>query len=147
MSKTPQNTLNLVAFIERGLNKGNLKGSYELNEAFLLKTAVNTLTTLVNDMSQRGNTVLANLSLDPVARCLGILEQGLRKSNLKGCYDLDESHDLKDIMTQLQNWFKDLQAEYDVIKGSTSIPNRMPKKPAQLPRVEDVVGELEADDA
>ena len=139
MSKNLQQTANMLGLVEQGLNKATLKGSYELNDAFLLKTAHNTITELIRDLNQKGNGLLSNLNLEPVGRCLSIIEQGLRKGNLKGCFELDESHALKEALSQLVTWNKDLQTEADIVKK----PMTVPKKTKPLPKVEELVEELE----
>ena len=141
MSINLQSSKDSLALVERGLNKASLKGSFELNESFLLKTALNTLSTLVKDL-EKSNTFLATFDLDPIYRCLSMLEQGLRKGNLKGCFELDESYTLKENVNKLNKWWEDLKKESKTVENQS--PVKSPQKKAQkpLPKVEEVVQEL-----
>ena len=114
-----------LELMERGLNKANLNGSYDISEAYLLKTAHNTMTRLLNEVAKSAN-VLSNTNFDPVNRCVALLASGLRKANKKGCYELEESYVLRLALTNLATWVVDLTREAETLKGSSGSAGQLP---------------------
>lgn len=111
-----------LELLERGLNKASLNGTYDITEAYLLKTSLNTMNGLLAEVAKTAN-VLPNVNFDPVNRCTALLATGVRKANKKGCYELEESYVLRVALVNMTNWVAELGKEAETLRGSAgSLP-------------------------
>ena len=140
MSSNVSDATKHVVLIEKGLNKATLKGSFDLNECFVLKTSCNTLNELLTKTEDKGVLGVKNLNFDPVLRCLELMEKGLKKGNVNGCFELEESYVLKVSIDGIKGWVTELTEE---IKNFKTHPTKKPLE--KLPKIEEVKVELSSD--
>lgn len=147
------NTKTNLELLERGLSKGNLSGCFELNEAFLLKTALNTLTEFEGRVEKSSPGTDPTWNFDPVKRSWQVAAAGLRKGNLKGAFELDESYALKKALTEVEQWILELEKKVTTGSAPTAPPAPRAKVAAPaatsstLPKVVEVDVEEESEDA
>jgi len=77
----------LLDYLKQYLNTANKKGTFELDESFIIFNALEIVNLVLNEKEMNKEKI----NKEKINNAINILEKALNKANLNGCYNLNDA--------------------------------------------------------